>query len=71
MFQVEPQQQCDLRNARRRRKRVIGGVPSRIGKWPWLVSFQVGDGEGGFQHSCGGTLISRDVVMTAAHCVYT
>ncbi|XP_023262108.1 elastase-1-like [Seriola lalandi dorsalis] len=48
--------------------KVVGGdeVPKRS-SWPWQVSLQYFS-DGSYHHFCGGTLISRGWVMTAAHC---
>jgi trypsin len=43
---------------------IVGGTPVAPGAYPWMVSL----GSGG-RHICGGSLISPDVVMTAAHCI--
>eukprot|EP00578_Thalassiosira_sp_NH16_P024038 CAMPEP_0181095950 /NCGR_PEP_ID=MMETSP1071-20121207/10779_1 /TAXON_ID=35127 /ORGANISM="Thalassiosira sp., Strain NH16" /LENGTH=662 /DNA_ID=CAMNT_0023178339 /DNA_START=134 /DNA_END=2119 /DNA_ORIENTATION=+ len=44
--------------------RVIGGTKAEDGRYPYSVSLQNYGG-----HFCGGSLIGRDVVLTAAHCV--
>ncbi|XP_069057946.1 transmembrane protease serine 3-like [Pleurodeles waltl] len=44
-------------------QRIIGGSPSSEGSWPWQVSLHW---EG--QHICGGSIISSQWVLTAAHC---
>jgi secreted trypsin-like serine protease len=55
--------------------RIIGGRPSQEGAWPWQVSLHAtgrldGTAQGAFQSQfCGGTLIARQWVLTAAHCV--
>ncbi|KAM4610329.1 chymotrypsin-like elastase family member 2A isoform 2-T2 [Polymixia lowei] len=48
--------------------RVVGGEDVRQHSWPWQVSLQYKSG-GSFYHTCGGTLISNQWVMTAAHCI--
>lgn len=45
--------------------RVVGGGNATAGSWPWQVSMH----NIGQRHFCGGTLISDQWVLTAAHCI--
>ncbi|NXK70939.1 ACRO protein, partial [Sylvietta virens] len=47
--------------------RVVGGAGAVDASWPWIVSIQHpwAPNRG---HWCGGSLISADWVLTAAHC---
>ncbi|XP_063068062.1 elastase-1-like [Engraulis encrasicolus] len=47
---------------------VVGGQVAPPNSWPWQVSLQVKYGHE-YSHICGGTLIRKQWVMTAAHCV--
>ena len=42
---------------------IVGGEVSRLGAFPHQVSFQ-SDG----RHFCGGSIISSEAILTAAHC---
>uniref|UniRef100_H2UK69 pancreatic elastase II n=1 Tax=Takifugu rubripes TaxID=31033 RepID=H2UK69_TAKRU len=48
--------------------RVVGGEDVRQNSWPWQASLQYKSGSN-FYHTCGGTLISNQWVLTAAHCI--
>uniref|UniRef100_A0A3Q1GIF0 pancreatic elastase II n=2 Tax=Acanthochromis polyacanthus TaxID=80966 RepID=A0A3Q1GIF0_9TELE len=48
--------------------RVVGGVDARPHSWPWQISLQYNNA-GEWRHTCGGTLISNQWVLTAAHCI--
>lgn len=47
-----------------RASRVVGGNDSYVGEFPWAVSIRRNGG-----HHCGGVIIAKRWILTAAHCV--
>lgn len=55
-------------------ERIVGGVAATTGEFPYQVSLQVNKESGVSSapyHFCGGTLISPNCFLTAAHCSTT
>ncbi|KAK5932924.1 hypothetical protein CgunFtcFv8_004593 [Champsocephalus gunnari] len=48
--------------------RVVNGVDATPHSWPWQISLQY-ERNGAWRHTCGGSLIAANWVMTAAHCI--
>lgn len=55
--------ECGVRSVRRQ-SRIVGGSTASPGDWPWQVSLHV---QG--IHVCGGSIITPEWIVTAAHCV--
>ncbi|SDE32969.1 serine protease [Glycomyces harbinensis] len=52
--------------------KIIGGEPAEEGQYPWLVALgTAGEGTPWERQRCGASVITENIVLTAAHCVET
>lgn len=49
---------------------IVGGQEADPGEWPWQVALIDAGGDTYWDQFCGGSLIDKMWVVTAAHCVY-
>ncbi|NXW31169.1 OVCH2 protein, partial [Phaetusa simplex] len=64
-IQVTPDDVCGMPSNQPRFifSRIIGGEEAVPYSWPWQVSIQISD-----EHICGGAVLTKEWVVTAAHC---
>jgi secreted trypsin-like serine protease len=46
----------------------LNGTCAPYGSLPWTVQIQILDDGSSYSHHCGGTIITEDFILTAAHC---
>ncbi|KOB73643.1 Uncharacterized protein OBRU01_10487 [Operophtera brumata] len=56
-----PPKECGGSN---QENRIVGGMPAGVNRYPWMARL-VYDG----QFHCGASLLTKEYVLTAAHCV--
>ncbi|XP_044263564.1 trypsin-3 isoform X2 [Tribolium madens] len=58
-------EECGLSADRMLMKRIIGGDEAKFAQFPWQAFIKISS------YQCGGVLVSRKFVATAAHCIIT
>ncbi|EFY96505.2 Peptidase cysteine/serine, trypsin-like protein [Metarhizium robertsii ARSEF 23] len=48
--------------------KIVGGSQANQAEWQSIVSIRLAQGGGQPYHTCGGSLVSADTIVTAAHC---
>jgi len=59
---------CGLASPDAGANRIVGGEEATPGEWPWVVSLEMRDSGGG-TYSCGGAILTKTHILTAAHCL--
>lgn len=62
-------QTCGKRSVKIPGTRIVGGRKAKKGEFPWQVSIASVSSTGSKKHFCGGTILSENTILTAAHCV--
>ena len=47
---------------------IVGGKIAKLGEFPYMALFGYDVGSGKIQYACGGSVINKKYVLTAAHC---
>ncbi|KAK7067054.1 CLIP domain-containing serine protease [Halocaridina rubra] len=50
--------------------RVVGGKNAEMGAHPWMTYLKMYVGSYMYEYRCGGSLISKSHILTAAHCLF-
>ncbi|XP_055847604.1 serine protease easter-like isoform X2 [Episyrphus balteatus] len=52
-----------------RSNRMYGGSITKLDEYPWMALIEYDKGNNLYGHQCGGSLINKRYVLTAAHCI--
>ena len=49
--------------------KILNGTCAPYGSVPWIVQIQAEKTVNRYSHHCGGTILTDDMILTAAHCI--
>ncbi|XP_017765289.1 PREDICTED: suppressor of tumorigenicity 14 protein homolog [Eufriesea mexicana] len=49
---------------------IVNGFEAKLGVFPWHVGIYQKDSQNEYEQVCGGTLVSNNLIVSAAHCFY-
>ena len=49
--------------------RIVNGILAELNEFPWMAALVYEESNGEQKTACGGSLISSNVIITAAHCI--
>lgn len=55
---------CGAKNGNQDQERIVGGQNASPNEWPWIAGLFNGN-----RQFCGGSLIDKNHILTAAHCI--
>ena len=61
---------CGIQSNSERHNRIVGGENAEKGEFPWQISLRR-KSSNTWRHTCGGSLLNEQWVLTAAHCVHS
>ena len=59
-------EECGFRTVQ---SNIVGGQDCKLGDCPWMALIYYQTDQGVTLHGCGGSVINKFYVLTAAHCV--
>ena len=60
---------CGIPKVQQKTLKIVGGAVADRHAFPWQISLGYAVGDIYFRHFCGGSVISKYWIVTAAHCV--
>lgn len=60
---------CGKRSVNDPQTRIVGGRNANEGEFPWQISLGIKTFGVIITHTCGDSILSRNTVLTAGHCV--
>jgi len=64
-YMISGKDECGVRT---RSSNLVGGTATRLGDYPYMALLGYLDDDGEIYYKCGGSILNRKYILTAAHC---